>query len=186
MKHILSTLVLTLGLVTSSVRSESASPQPGPGHHKLEGFVGSWKFEEVDSESPFGKAGKGSFTSEYRKVIGGLFFQEHGKGVGPDGAYEWINMTSFDSETGNYSSFLFDSTGFASRPAKNEIASGSVSNLTWTWTWKQEAKGKSYFCKSVQTLSQDGRSTNYEFSYSEDGTHWKSWLKGKATKTSKG
>jgi hypothetical protein len=179
------TLGLALCLLGPRLGAQEAPKKPGPEHKKFEMLAGNWKYEEDHTESPFGHAGKATFNSEAQMILGGFFVEEKGKGETPDGPYAWVVVTAHDPDKGNYLSFNFDSEGFSSRPWKGEVATGTLQGNTWTWTWNQEAKGKSYHLRSVNVFSPDGNINTYEWSYSEDGTTWKTWSKGKGTKVSK-
>ncbi len=179
------TLGIALCLLAPRLGAQDAPKKPGPEHKKLEMMTGTWKYDETDFESPFGRAGKATFTSASHMIMGGFFLEERGKGVGPDGPYTWLVVTACDPEKGNYYSYNFDSAGAFGRPGKGEIGTGTLQGNTWTWTWNSEAKGKSYPSRSVAVYSPDGKTMTYQWSYSEDGTNWKPWLSGKATRVGK-
>ena len=174
-------LAITICLLTPGLSAQDAPRKPGAEHKQLAVGVGRWKYTEEAVETPLGKAGKSTYTSDGRMVLAGFFFQESGKGAGPDGPVEWITINAFDPEKGFYG-FTFDSQGLSSRPWKGEYLSGKVAGNTWTWTWKQEVKGKTYDCRSVNVFAHDGKTQTYEWTYSEDGTTWKPWVKGTGSK----
>jgi len=179
MKLLLAIVTLALALSLPPLRAGDAAPQPGPQHNKLAVFAGKWKGEISTSETPFGPAGKATDAYEGRLVHGGFHVEIRGKGRGPEGPYSWTEIYYFDPVKKRYGNFYYDGNGEAG------VAEGNTDGNTWTFTWDQPAKNKTYKGKSMITFAPDGRSSTYEWTYSEDGTTWKPWLTGKAKRVGK-
>jgi hypothetical protein len=175
------TFGLAVCLFTLRASGQEPPKKPGPEHKKLEIMAGRWRYEEEHFESPFGAVGKATYGSEAEMILGGFFAEERGHGNTPDGPFAWVAVTAYDPEKGYYQ-FVYDNTGFGSRPWKGEVGTAKVQGNEWTWTWNQDAKGKTYHCKSVTVFSEDGKTQTYEWFYSEDGVKWKRWSRGRGTK----
>lgn len=179
MKLLLAFVSFALGLGLPPLRAGEAPPKPGPEHEKLAAFAGKWKGEMSTFETPFGPAGKATDGYEGRLVHGGFHVEIRGKGRSPIGGLSWTEIYYFDPVKKSYGNFYFDTLGEVG------VAEGTNDGNTWTFTWDQPAKDKIYKAKSVITFASDGKSSTYEWAYSEDGTSWKPWLTGKAKRVGK-
>jgi hypothetical protein len=75
-----------------------------------------------------------------------------------------------------YRAFYNDSEGF--RLYSYDVIEGN----SWKGSGIQEVKGKSYKTRTELLLAPDGKTFTYQWYYSEDGTNWKSILKGSGKK----
>lgn len=173
----LSVAVLSLALTLAvSATAQNSPAKPSPEMARMAVFAGKWKLTETVSDSPFGKAGLGSYRCEIRLAHNGWALEARGKGQGSVAPLTWTEITVHDPETGGYRNHYFDSDGVAA--VSPVTFDGRVQRGRWTMA----QGGKTYQCQSVVTLAPDGRSYTYQWTYSEDGATWKPWLDGTARK----
>ena len=168
-------VLLALGLL-GAVRVPAESPtarSPGPEVKRLEVWAGKWRLEETVHPTPFGKSGKASYRSVMRMTHGGWVLESRGSGSGPDGLLTWTELTVHDPSTGGYRNHYFDSMGVATSSATTFDGRGLKGS------WSMTLEGRTYQCRFTATLGADGKTYEYQWSYSEDGQSWKPWLDGK-------
>ncbi len=132
-------VVVAAGLVVLFVRAAAqapAPPKPGPEVQKLQYFVGQWKFDGDNKESPFGPAGKFSGTETCEWFAGGFQVICRGETTAPTGKATTLSIVAYDQETKEYTYYGIDSTGFSA------LARGTVKGDTWTYTWSGTVGGK--------------------------------------------
>lgn len=166
----------------TATRAGDVERTPGPEIRKFEILIGKWKMEERDEDSPFGPAGHGSYETEIRFVQNGFAVEERGQGTfrpdhGASNHYTYGFNYFHDPSVNRMKTLFYDSAGYGG------VGEGAFDGRTWRCHWTQEANGKNYHCRNVTTVAPDGKSFDYEYSYSEDGATWKVCFKGTATKT---
>jgi hypothetical protein len=170
---------LLVGLAFCFLTSSAAAAEAKAGNaemQKLSIFTGKWKLDEIDYESPFGPAGKAVYNAETKLIYNGHFLEEKGEGKVGDLEVKYTIITHYDAASRGYKSLYYDSNGALSP------ADVTVEGRTMRGRGTAEINGKKYQMKSVSTLSEDGKKSEYEWSYSEDGTNWKTMFKGTGTK----
>ncbi|HEV8542351.1 MAG TPA: DUF1579 family protein [Verrucomicrobiae bacterium] len=170
---------LLLSLFTLLLKAEDAPKKAGPDMQKLAFMTGKWKLDEVDEATPFSPAGKAAFTAETRFLYNDYFIQERGTGKVADLAVSYTVLTHYDAGAHLYRSLYYDSNGAVIH------SDGTVEGHTIKGSGEQEVNGRKYRIKSYATFSEDGKTFNYEWSYSEDGVTWKPIFKGTGTRTGK-
>jgi len=170
---------LLIPLLTFGTQAQQ-QPKPGPEHGKLEIRVGEWTYEGSGEATPFlGSAGKfkGKYTT--RVVLGGFFVQSQGEDTSDNQyVYQNVSLTGYDPVQKTYISHSFENDGTAI------VSTMSVSGNTWTTTGtRTHSKGKVYKMRTVETFSDDGKTSKVVTEYSaDDGKTWlKAWV-FKATK----
>jgi hypothetical protein len=154
-------------------------PKPGPEHKRLNYFVGKWTGAGDSKESPFGPAGKFTFSESNQWFPGGFFVVTHSDYKGPMGTAKGLAEIGYDSEAKAYTYHAIDSMGF-------EIsAKGQVEGDTWTWQSESTMGGKPV--KSRFTIKElSPTSYTMKFEMPDEKGAFQTISEGKATKAGGG
>lgn len=150
-------------------------PQPGPEHKRLAYFLGTWSSEAETKASPYGPAGKVSFTEHNEWFPGGFFIVTHSEEKGPMGPGKGLAVMGYNTQEKAYTYYAVNSMGMT------ESAKGTVQGDTWTWQSESKVGGKPIKNRfTIKELS--ATSYSYKFETSPDGKTWSTIMEGKSTK----
>ena len=177
MKRAAAAILLTVCVLASVTLAQAPQqpPKPGPEHKRMGYFVGHWTGEADVKASPFGPAGKSTFTEHNEWFPGGFFLVMHAVEKGPMGEGKGLAVLGYNAEEKVYTHHAFNSMGMA------ESAKGTVQGDTWTWTSEAKMGGKPVKSRFIiKELSP----TSYSFKWetSADGRAWSTIMEGKSTK----
>jgi hypothetical protein len=168
--------IFAVGVVLATVAmAQTESPRPGPELKKLELFVGTWT---RDGNIKPGLMGPGGSMTENEKcewmdrgfyvVCKSEYKSSMGKGV-------ILSVVGYSNEDNVYTYHEFDGSGaFAD-------ARGALDGDPWTWMGVYKTGGitlKSRFTMKITSAT----SYDFLFEVSQDGTKWRTFMDGKATK----
>lgn len=179
MKTKTSSLIATaigLCLVTPALRAQDAQKQPSPEIKKFEAFVGKWSLDEVDEDCPFGPAGIFTCDTEIRFVQNGFAVEERGTGTGASAPFTYATLYFYDPTAHTLKSVYYNSDGLTM------LADCTFDGDSLKSAWTQEEKGRRYQCRQIWTVAPDRKTSKYEWTYSEDGSTWKTVCKGTGKK----
>jgi hypothetical protein len=94
-----------------SLQAQTATPQPGPEHKKLNVWLGDWTYEKETYATPLGPAGKSSGRMTGKSVLDGFFVQVSGERTGTTGAFSWFEIWAFDAIQKKYTWTGYGSDG---------------------------------------------------------------------------
>jgi Protein of unknown function (DUF1579) len=118
------------------VAEDSKPPKPGPEVAQLAAFLGTWKGKADVKESPYGPAGKMSWTETCDWFEGGFQLVCKSNADTPRGKLQGMSILSWDPDAASYLYHNIDNAG------GSNIAEGSVTS-GGTWTFGSErAMGK--------------------------------------------
>jgi Protein of unknown function (DUF1579) len=151
-------------------------PQPGPEHRKFDYFVGHWNGEGESKESPFGPAGKFTYSEHNEWFPGGFFLLSRSEYKGAMGNAKSLATMGYDREKKTYTYHAIDSMGF------DISATGTVEGNAWTWTSESNMGGKLIKTRyTTRELSPTAYS--FKFETANDKGQWQTVSEGKATKS---
>ncbi|MEE9236079.1 MAG: DUF1579 family protein [Candidatus Acidoferrales bacterium] len=178
MKGATAAILLTtcvLGSVTLA-QAPQQPPKPGPEHKWMGCFVGHWTGEADVKASPFGPAGKFTYTEDIEWFPGGFFLLMHWEAKGPRGETKGLTVMGYNAEEKVYTLHYFDSRG------QTGSSKGTVQGDTWTVTGESKSGGKlvkgRYIAKGICQPS-----FSFKIEDSTEGGPWVTIMEGKATKT---
>jgi len=174
-KLALSSAVVLLFSQLISAQSSPQPPNPGPEHKKLSYFIGKWSSAGEAKPSPFGPAGKFTFTDDSTWFPGGFFVVSRSDGKGPAGEIKTIAVMGYDPNENVYTYNAFNSMGMA------ESAKGTVNGDTWTWTSGGQVGDKTVKSRFIMTV-QSPTTYTYKWESSADGGDWITIMEGASTK----
>ncbi len=164
--------------IVSSIALAQAPPQmpkPGPELKKFDYFVGKWTGKGESKESPFGPAGKFTYSERNEWFPGGFFLVSHSEYKGPMGAGKGLAFMGYAPEEKTYTYNAIDSMGFAVS-AKGELEGN-------TWIWLSESKMGGKLVKSRFTINEvSPTSQTFKFEMADEKGAWQVITEGKATK----
>lgn len=100
---------------------------PGPGHERLEPFVGEWATTtRVWLGGPGSEPATSTGSAEIEWILGGRFLLERSEGVAEEQEYEGLGLLGFDNVAGEYRSVWVDS--------------GNTAMYTSAGEWNEEAE----------------------------------------------
>jgi len=156
-------------------QAPSGPPKPGPEHKKLAYFAGKWTSEGEMKPSPFGPAGKFSFTETCEWFAGGFALVCHSEGKMQENATKSLSIMGYDPEEKTYVYFETNSMG------ENVFSRGTVRGNTWTWTNESKMQGKPVRMRF--TLKQEPPdSATYKFEMASGNEPFKLVMEGKETR----
>lgn len=170
-------LTFVVVLISASVALAQApqAPKPGAAHKKLGYFTGKWTSTADMKESPFGPAGKMTFTDNVAWLPGGFFLVSRSKGTGPMGDMTAITVMGYNEEEKVYFYHAFNSLGQA------EYSKGTVEGDTWNWASESKIGGKVVKSRfSIKELPP--RAYSYHWDMLDDAGKWSTLMEGKTTK----
>jgi hypothetical protein len=166
---------LALSAAAMAAEKKTETPKPGPEHKKLDAFVGTWTGDGEMKKSPFGPAGKVTWTETCDWLTGGFQVMCKSKSTGPMGTAEEVAVIGYDSENKDYVFFGADSMGWIGSARGEATKEG--------WNFKSEDKVKGKMIKSrfkMRTPTATTMTSKWEM-MNEAGV-WEVVSEGKATK----
>jgi hypothetical protein len=134
------------------------APKPGPGHKRLEVFIGKWMTEGQTIASPGRPAMEIVASDVYEWAPGGFFVLHTAYGrIGSTGV-GGVEMIGYNAERNNYRVSFFDSQG--------NNTSHTLSERDGKWIWQ----GENTRCTSV--LTDNGKTMTAHHERSDDGVKW--------------
>ncbi len=182
MKRAAAAILLTVCILASVTLAQPPQqpPKPGPEHKWMDQFVGRWTGEADVKASPFGPAGKLTYTEDVEWAPGGFFQVMHWESKGPEGQAKGLTVMGYNAEEKVYFSFTFIGGNVSS--GKGPV---TVEGDTWTLTLNHpefKRDGKLVKSRYVSTrLSPTSHS--FKMERSTEGGPWSTFMEGKATKT---
>ncbi len=178
MKRAAAAILLTVCILASVTLAQlpQQPPKPGPEHKWMDYLVGRWTGEADVKASPFGPAGKLTYTEDIEWFTGGFFLVMHWESKGPEGEDKGLVVMGYNPEEKVYFSRTFESSGSTS------YFKGPVEGDTWTGTspeFKRDGK-----LMKARYVNKRLSPTSYSFKmeYSTEGGPWSTYMEGKATK----
>ncbi len=180
MKYGIIAVAICLAAVCTFVVAQApeGAPQPGPEHHKLGFFAGTWKGEGEIKPNPFMPEGKFTTTESCEWFEGGFALVCHSEGSGPLGPVKGLSLMGYSMEEQAYTYYGVDNGPMIMA----SVSQGTVKDGTWTYTSSSNVGGR--MIESRFTMNETSP-TSYEFSWEmlqEDGT-WVKIMEGKAAKS---
>lgn len=156
-------------------QAPSGPPKPGPEQKKLAYFAGKWTSEGEMKPSPFGPAGKFTFTETCEWFAGGFALVCHSEGKMQEGLVKGLSVMGYDPGEKTYIYFETNSTG------ENVFSRGTVQGNTWTWNNKSVMNGKPVRARfTMKQVSAD--SAAYRFEMGAGDEPLKVVMEGKQTR----
>ena len=172
------TTVAVVSFIAPTVSGQEQRPKPGPEHKWMDYFVGRWTGEADVKASPFGPAGKFTYTEDVEWFPGGFFQVMHWEEKGPNGEAKGLTVMGYNAEEKVYFSRTFDGS-------RGTVSSGKgmVEGDTLTLTnpeFKKDGKltKTRYVGKKLSPTS-----WAFKVEFSTEGGPWSIMMEGKATKT---
>jgi hypothetical protein len=176
MKRIVIAVVLVVLLFAVSAAAQAPASKPGPEHKKLEIWIGDWTWEELDSATPFGPAGKASGKSSAKWILGGFFVEFRAEWKGTAGPMQAIEIDGYDPVTRKFTWNNFASDGSV------QTFTYTIEGNTVSYSGTQVTGGKQAKIRGTITFTPDLMSNVEKREMSIDGKAWMPALEVKATK----
>jgi hypothetical protein len=162
MKRLL-VIVVALAFIMPCLAQTAQPPKPGPELRKLDVWNGNWTYEVEYKASPVGPAGKSTGRNVVKLAVAGFAQQSAWTEKGTNGAFEGLQVTTYDPVAKNYPFSGWDSTGTI------VSATGTVAGNTWTWKGTLITGGKQYAMRGTDVISVDLKTDIYTVEVSADG-----------------
>ncbi|MFB3815327.1 MAG: DUF1579 family protein [Terriglobales bacterium] len=177
MKRKLVVAFLACSLLASIALAQAPpqTPKPAPELKKFDQFVGKWVGEGESKESPFGPAGKYTYTERNEWFPGGFFLVSNSEYKGTMGTGKGMAFMGYDPEDKVYTYNAIDSLGFA------VAAKGTLEGDTWTWLSESKMGGKPVKSRFVITMLSPTSQT-FKFEMADDKGNWQPIMEGKSNK----
>jgi hypothetical protein len=94
-----------------AAKKKAGPPKPSLAHRKLAYFAGKWRHEGEIKPSPFGPAGKFTYTETCEWFAGGFALVCRSEGDVPEGKMEGLSILGWDAAEKSYVYFEINSTG---------------------------------------------------------------------------
>lgn len=165
-------------MTTHEKTPQQQQPKPGPEQKWMDSEVGRWIGEGEVKASPFGPAGKFTYTEDVEWAPGGFFQVMHWEWNGADGETKGLTVMGYSAQRKVYFSRSFDFTNGDAWGLE-----GTVEGDTLTLTSPEVNRdGKLMKNRYVSTrLSPTSRS--FKMERSTEGGPWSTYMEGEATKT---
>lgn len=171
-------LLIVCILASVTLAQPQQPPKQGPAHKWMDQFVGRWVGEWDVKPSPFGPAGKLTYTEDVEWAPGGFFLVMQYEAKEPKGEEKGLTVMGYNAEKKVYFSRTFDG-----RTGRGTFGEGPVEGDTWTRTnpeFKRDGKlmQTRYVLKILSPTSH-----SFKMEYSTEGGAWITYMEGKGTKT---
>ena len=166
---------LALGLLAAVGSAEGQAPQPGPEHDRMAYWVGSWRADVTNKESPLGPAGRETWTFSFEWFPGKFHLVYRSEALGANGKTTGLGFLGYDPEAKEYFLDEITSTGEAL------LFKGSWQDKRWLFTSSLTAGGKPLRLRLVETEVSSSVLT-FLTEASIDGGPWFPIQEGTATK----
>lgn len=153
-------------------QAPSGPPKPGPEHQKLAYFAGKWASEGDTKASPFGPAGKFSFTEICQWFDGKFALVCHSDGKMQDSVVKGLSIMGYDPGEKTYTYYETNTIG------ESIFSRGTVEGDTWSWENTSKMNGKPV--RARFTLKQESHdSAAYKFEMATGDEPFKLVMEGK-------
>ena len=157
-------------MTTEASSSAAAAGRPGPGHRRLEAFVGRWRTEGRTAAGPSGPAAEIAGEDRYEWLPGG-FFLVHRVDVRVGGErVSAIEIIGYDPASGTYPMHWFDGQGGSG------TYRASLRDGVWTFAGESE--------RFTGSFGDGGGTLTGSWERVEDGAGWVPWMEVRLTKLS--
>ena len=181
MKGAVAPILLTMCVLASVTLAQAPQqpPKPGPEQEWMGCMVGHSTGEADVKASPFGPAGKFTYTEDIEWFPGGFFLLMHWEGKGPRGAFKGLTVMGYNAEEKVYTLHAFDGSRGETYTSK-----GTMQGDTWTVTSEGKMGGKPVKSRYIgKGICQPSSSFTFKIENSTEGGPWLTIMEGKATKT---
>ena len=178
MKGATAAILLTMCALGSVALAQAPqqAPKPGPEHKWMDDGVGRWIGQGEVKASPFGPAGKFTYTEDVEWAPGGFFLVMHWGSKNPSGESKGLTVMGYNAEEKVYTSRSFGGWG------ETWAFKGTLQGDTLTLTSEGKRGGKlvkgRYINKQLSPTSYSFKMENWT-----EGGGWSTIMEGKATKT---
>jgi hypothetical protein len=156
--------------------SRPAPATPGPGHRRLDAFVGTWMVTGEAFDSPFGSAAPVTALETYEWLTGRFFLMHHLEGRLGDDSMACIEIIGHDAAGQRYPMRTFYNDGRYNEWQAQEHNGG------WIVTGEWPVAGKRFKIRCTTVFGDAGASRTAKWEYSSDGAKWQTFWDVKATK----
>ena len=177
MKRALKVALVTIFFFSQVVLAQAPQqpPKPGPEHEWMGCMVGHSTGEADVKASPFGPAGKFTYTEDIEWFPGRFFLLMHWEMKDPKGEAKGLTVMGYNAEEKVYTLHSFDSRGQTSH------SKGTVQGDTWTVTSEGKKGGKLVKSRYIKKgICQP--SSSFKIEGSTEGGPWSTFMEG-TTKT---
>lgn len=166
-------------------QARKASPQglpapapetPGEPQQRLDVFVGTWKIEGDQIESPLGPAGKVDLTEQWDWLPGGFFLVNRLSGRVGQAPMSCVEVLGYDSEAGSYVMHSYYGDGHRAEWRVRE------KDGTWLYGGNWDRGATIYKIRCTAVVSPTGDAINAKWEYAGDGAPWKTFWDVRATR----
>lgn len=148
-------------------RNPSATARaPGPEYGRLNVFVGRWKMEGLQRDSPLGPAAEIDAVETYEWLPGGFFLIHRIDGTLGDRELACIEVTGYDASRRLYTLHTFYVDGTSNQWQAREL------DGTWTYTGTWQATGERMQVRCTQVFNEARNASTSKWEYSTDGSQW--------------
>ena len=161
---------------TAPSNNVQAAPTPGPGHRRLDVFLGKWNMEGQQYDGPAGPAAKITAVETYEWLTGGFFLVHRFEGRVGDSEAACIEIIGHDASRQNYPTHSFYSNGTTSEWHTREH------DGIWTLTGHWPMAGRSVRVRCTTVFSDSGNTMTGKWEHSSAGSEWQTFWEVKATK----
>jgi len=175
MNRVVAACAVVILLLAVAAQAQTTPPPPGPEHKKLAVFLGTWAGDGKAELTPFAKGGPTTGTMTCAWYAGGYQLVCDSDDSGPMGRIKSHAIYGYNVAKEQYFSFGIDSSGYGGP------GTARVDGSTWTFEGSDTFAGKTYWFRTVVTLTSPAALT-YTATYSEDGKTWKPSGEGKMTR----
>jgi hypothetical protein len=161
---------------SNNAQAPEQPSQPGPEHSRLNVFVGKWKMEGEQYDSPFGPAAKITAVQTYEWLTGGYFLVHRFEGRVGDSKAACIEIIGHDASSQSYLTHTFYQNGITNEWQARER------DRIWTFTGDWQMAGKSVKVRFTAVFSDAGNTMTGKWEHSSDGSKWQTFWDVKATK----
>ncbi len=102
MKRIIAPFALFVMISALPLQAQTATPQPGAEHRKLNVWLGNWTYEKETRATPLGPASKASGKMNGKPIFDGFFVQVTGERTGTTGTLSWFEIWAYDAVQKKY------------------------------------------------------------------------------------
>jgi hypothetical protein len=135
------------------------APQPGPGHARLEVFIGKWINEGETMATADADTARIVTSDVYEWIPGGFAVLHTAYGRIGDLDVGGVEILGYDAASGKYTSHFFDSQGHVT------VDELTCSDGKWIWTGERT--------RTTSEFSDDGELQRSLHEQSEDGVEWR-------------
>ena len=180
MKRATAAILFTTCVLASVTLAQAPQqpPKPGPEHKWMDDGVGRWIGEGEVKASPFGPAGKFTYTEDVEWAPGGFFLVMHWEWKGPEGEARGLTVMGYNSEKKMYFSRTFDFTSGHTSSGEGPVEGDTLTLNSPEFKRDGKLMKTRYVSKRLSPTFH-----SFKIEYSTEGGPWSTIMEGKATKT---